>query len=88
VLRDPVPGVLRDRIPSVEHGAAMARAVREFCERMRAWDDLFGIRKLPSDYRLLDGFAQAVYKADMAKLAATVRELDRLARAHAEHKLA
>jgi hypothetical protein len=81
------PDPLRDLIPSFERGAAMQRAVREFCERMRAWDDLFGIRRLPSDLRLLDGFAQAVYKSDMAHLAATVRELDRLARAHAEHRL-
>ena len=81
-------GGLRDLIPAVEHGAAMQRAVREICERMRAWDDLFGIRRLPSDYRLLDGFAQAVYKSDMALLARTIRDLDRQARAHAEGRLA
>lgn len=82
------PGALRDLIPALEHGAAMQQAVREFCERMRAWDDLFGLRRLPSDYRLLDGFAQAVYKSDMARLARTIRDLDREARAHLEHRLA
>ena len=78
---------LRDLVPSVEFGAAMQLAVREFCERLRAWDDLFGIRRLPSNERLLDGFAQAVYRCDMAALAKTIRDLDRLARADAEHRL-
>jgi hypothetical protein len=77
---------LRDLIPSVEFGAAMQLAVADFCARMRAWDDLFGIRRLSSNERLLDGFAQAVYKCDMAALAKTVRDLDRLARADAEHR--
>ena len=83
-----VRGVLDGLIPSIEHGAAMQQAVREYCERMQAWDDLFGIRRLPSDYRLLDGFAQAVYKSDMARLARAIRDLDRQARAHLDHRLA
>ena len=87
--RDPFSSdVLAELVPSIEHGAAMQSAVRVFCERMRAWDDLFGIRRLPSDYRLLDGFAQAVYKSDMASLAAAMRDLDRWTRAATEHRLA
>jgi hypothetical protein len=86
VNRD-LASALRDLIPSVEFGAAMQQAIREYCERLRAWDDLFGIRRLSSNERLLDGFAQAVYKCDMAALASTVRDLDRLARADAEHRV-
>ena len=78
--------LLRDLIPPVEYGAAMQDAILEYCARLRAWDDLFGIRRLSSNQRLLDGFAQAVYKSDMAKLAAAMRDLERQARNHAEHR--
>lgn len=79
---------LRELIPSVEFGVAMQEAIREYCERLHAWEDLFGIRRLSSNERLLDGFAQAVYKSDMARLAVAIRDLDRQARFHAEQRVA